>query len=214
MKTYLYDYTNFGILYVCEDTHMPINKTKWIFSILRSCILDTRSSRIAGNDPLYSKFNNQLITENLYLNNLTGGIQLGQEHETTLLFIEKRNRSQIIVPLIFELVEILYSRLLHGWLNEIGFEIHDTLAIEILNSDPSINYYESGILDYANTLNITPEQAYLEIKLECETYNSIKMRAYAVARKYQNLIRDVKTQEQADELMKEIKQKLIAETQI
>ena len=214
MKTYLYDYTNFGVLYVSEDTHMPAYKAKWIFSILRSCILDTRASMLSPKHPLYDKFNNHLITKELYLNNLNGGIYPSSDNNINSFFIEKRKQAQIIVPLITELVDLLFSRLIRGWSNEIGIEIYDTLAIEILNSNPDTEEYSSGVIEYATTLDITPGQAYQELKLECETYNSIKIRAYAVARKYQNLIRNVKTQQQANELMLEIRQKLMHETKI
>lgn len=214
MKTYLYDYTNFGVLYVTEEPGMPINKSKWIFSMLRSCILDTHIASLGNNSSIYKTFNNELIVNDLYVNNLTGGVQLGGPAELNLTFIEKRKRAQMLAPLIIKLINIIYNRLLVGWLNEIGLEIYDTLAIEILHSNPAIDQYSHGVLTYADTLGITPNQAYNELKLECETYNSIKLRAYAISRKYINLIRQVTTQEQADILMNEITQKLVSETRI
>jgi hypothetical protein len=193
---------------------MPAYKSKWIFSILRSCILDSRAAMLFPNNALYNKFTNQLITQNLYINDLSGNVHQGTDENLNEFFIEKRKQAQIIAPLISELVESILGRLFRGWANEIGIEIYDTLAIEILNSNPDTKEYSSGILEYANTLDITPSQAYQEIKLECDTYNSIKIRAYAVSKKYQALIRLVKTQEQADQLMAEIRQKLMHETRI
>ena len=148
------------------------------------------------------------------INDLSGNVHQGTDENLNEFFIEKRKQAQIIAPLISELVELILGRLFRGWANEIGIEIYDTLAIEILNSNPDTKEYSSGILEYANTLDITSSQAYQEIKLECETYNSIKIRAYAVSKKYQALIRLVKTQEQADQLMAEIRQKLMHETRI
>ena len=214
MKRYLYDYTNFGVLYVSEDTAMPINKSKWIFTLLRACILDTHISVLGGNDPMYKDFTNQNIISNLYLNTLVGSIRVGDQKEMNSLFVEKRNKAQLIAPLIVETISALYDRLLAQGLKEIGIEIHDTIGIEILNSDPENNYYSPGIIEYAVTLGITPREAYTELKLEYESFNSLKLRAYAVARKYQNLIREVTTQAQADALLIEIRQKLILETRI
>jgi len=214
MKTYLYDYTNFGVLYVHEDPFTPIDKSNWIFNILRSCVFDTRADRLQSSDSLYLNFNNQAIVNNLYINNLTGGVYLGSPQESNPVFVEKRKRAQLIAPIVTRLITVIYSRLLNGRLNEIGIDIYDTLALEIINSNPEENKYSPGILEYAVTLGITSGQAYTEIKLECETFNSIKMRAYAVSKKYQTLIRQVTTQEQADQLMSEINQKLVAETRI
>ena len=214
MKTYLYDYTNFGILYVDENSLTPIGKSKWIFGMLRACILDTHISRLPQTDPMYKNFNNQLIINNLYTNNLVGGIILGNPHEINDFFIKKRARAQLLAPLVDKLISVIYGRLLSGWANEIGIEIYDTLAIEIMQSNPELAQYSSGLIEYASTVGIPPDQAYQELKLECETYNSLKLRAYAVSKKYQNLIRQVTTQEQADELMNEITQKLISETRI
>jgi hypothetical protein len=90
--------------------------------------------------------------------------------------------------------------------------IEDTLAHEVLNSDPITNTFTHGILEYADILGITPEQAYTELKLDYETIHSIKMRAYATIKKYQSLIREVNTQEQADALSAEMEQKLLKET--
>jgi hypothetical protein len=193
---------------------MPVNKSKWIFTVLRSCILDTHISVLGGGDPLYNNFTNQNITNNLYVNTLVGGIRIGNREEMNLLFIEKRKKAQLIAPLVIETISALYDRSLAQGLKEIGVEIHDTIGIEILNSDPENNYYSPGVAEYAAILGITISEAYQELKLEYETFNSIKLRAYAVARKYQALIRKVDTRDQADILLAEIRQKLIAETKI
>jgi hypothetical protein len=214
MKTYLYDYTNFGALYVHEGSYTSIDKINWVFSILRSCILDTRSDKLHFDDPLYKSFNNQLIISDIYINNLTGGIRLGDPQESNSLFVEKRQRAQLLAPIATKLVNVISNRLLTGRINEIGIAIHDTLALEIINSNPDENKYSPAIIEYASTLGITPSQAYTEIKLESDTFNSLKLRAYAVSKKYQTLIRQVTTQEQADQLMTEINQKLVAETRI
>jgi hypothetical protein len=193
---------------------MPVNKSKWIFTLFRGCILDTHISVLSGNDPAYKNFTNQSITNNLYLNTLVGSVRVGDEKEINPIFIEKRNKAQLIAPLIIETISALYDRLLTQGLKEVGVEIHDTIAIEILNSDPENNQYSPGILEYATTLGMSPKEAYLELKLEYESFNSLKMRAYAVARKYQTIIREVTTQAEADALLIEIRQKLILETRI
>jgi hypothetical protein len=210
----LWDYTNSGIIYVSENNlpSMLHPRNKWIFSILRSCILDTQVSRMPNTDSMYNELNNTSITNSLYMYSAaTNSVRIGNLHESNELFVEKRNKAQLIAPLATSLINMLYSRLWRT-ANEIGIEIYDTLETEIIKSDPTQHRYSTGILDYAETLEITPAQAYIEIKLECETYNSIKLRAYAVSKKYQKLIREVSTQSQADELLQEMQQKLVAET--
>lgn len=214
MKSYLYDLTNFGIVYVYEYPTSSIDKTKWFFNILRSCILDTNVSRMLDNNPLYKNFNNQSVINNLFVLNVGKGVRTGMVHEINPIFIEKRNKAQLLAPIIEKLVEVLCNEIIFGWPNEIGIDVHDTLALEIMNSSPADNQYASGILEYAAALKITPEQAYTEIKLESETLNSLKMRAYTVSKKYQGLIRQVTTQEQADTLINEINQKLVLDSQI
>lgn len=219
MKTYLYDCTNFGVLYIYDEPFKSgwvtsVEKSNWILSILRSCILDTRVDRLQIGDPSYDVFTNQTILNNIYITNLSGSVYQGNPQESNEIFVKKRQQAQLIAPIAIYLVNAIYSRLLNGMVNRIGVDIYDTLAIEISNSNPEENQYTPGIIDYANTLGITPSQAYAEIKLECETFNSLKMRAYAVSKKYQVLIRQVTDQKQADSLINEIHQKLIADTRI
>jgi len=214
MKIYLYDWTNFGVLYVYDYPNKSAEKIKWFFNILRSCVLDTGISRIVDTEPLYKIFTNQAIVDNLYVINFSAGTRLGEPSELNTVFINKRNQAQLIAPVVEKLVEALYNRVIFSWPNEIGINIHDTLALEVMNSSPDTGHYTSGILEYAHALNISPEQAYTEIKLESDTLNSLKMRAYAVSKKYQVLIRQVKTQAQADALGNEITQKLVADSRI
>jgi hypothetical protein len=214
MKLYLYDSTNFGILYVYDRPNNSVDKDKWFFNILRSCILDTNFSRMLDRDPLYKNFNNQTVVNNLYVNTLSNNVRIGAEHEANLIFIEKRKRAQLIAPVVEKLVDVLYNQIIFNWANEIGINMQETLALEIMNSSPEDGRYASGILEYATALKITPEQAYTEIKLESETLNSLKMRVYTVSKKYQVLIRQIQTKEQATAMINQINQKLVADTQI
>lgn len=214
MKPYLYDSTNFGILYVYDRPNYSPDKSKWIFNILRSCVLDTNFSRMLDRDPLYKNFNNQTVIDNLYVLNFNTGIRIGTENETNLIFIEKRKRAQLLAPVVEKLVDVLHDQIIFNWPNEIGISVHDTLALEIMNSSPEDGLYTPSVLEYATALKITPKQAYTEIKLESETLNSLKMRAYTVSKKYQVLIRQIETEEQANALINQINQKLILDCQI
>ena len=116
-----------------------------------------------------------------------------------------------MVPLVNLLMDAI-ARRSFNILNEYGIPMDDTIAVEISNSDPSTDSYSPNIIEYANTLDITPAQAYQELQLDYKTHHGIKMRTYATTKKYQQLIREVKTQEQSDSLLKEMRQKLILES--
>lgn len=209
MKTFLFDYTNFGVL--CAVTGQDL-KTRWDFSMLRSCILDTNISRVFPNSPLYQDFDNQSCQQKFYVvDRGLNGIALGDVNEMNSYFSAKQQKAQWILPLVRSLTDALYKRSFNS-INEFGLPLDDTLAWEVSRSQPDINYYTPGIVEYANTLGITANEAYKELELEYQTIHGIKMRTYAVAKKYQNLIREVSSRDQAQELAKEINQKLIKET--
>lgn len=214
MKSFLFDYTNYGILYVENFPNGSIEKTKWFFTILRACVLDTGVSRLIDSDPLYKVFNNHSIIDNFYVVKLRRGVGIGADNDLNSMFIEKRNRAQLLAPVIAKLVDILCNEVIFAWPNEIGIAVHDTLALEIMNSSPDNDQYSTGILEYAAALNMTPEQAYAEIKLESETFNCYKMRAYTVSKKYQVLIRQIQTKEQATAMINQIEQRLFWDMKI
>ena len=205
MKYTLIDYTNFGVIYVSEA---PI---RWPLTMLRSCILDTNIVKLLPKNPVYAELNNRTITEKFYYLDRATGITVGNNHEINDIFLEKQRLARLMAPLVFTLIEAINTRSLNA-LNEHGMPMDDTLAYEILKSDPDIDVYSSGVLEYATTLGITPAQAYTELQLEYQTYHAVKMKTFATSRKYQSLIRQVKTKDQADQLHAEITQKLINDT--
>lgn len=207
MKTYLFDFTNRGILYVID------NPSKWNISVLRSCLPDTSIARVSPKNPLYSNFNNVSIREKFYQSHRDAGIFIGDEKELNNIFLEKRRLAHLMMPVIITLTEALYKRSFN-LLNEFGLPMDDTISFEVLNSNPETNSFSCGVIEYANTLEITPLEAYTELKLEYESVHSIKMRTYAVFRKYQSLIREIKTSEDATALINEINQKLVNDTYI
>ena len=209
MKTFLFDYTNFGVL--CATVGQD-PKIRWDFNILRSCILDTNIGRVFPNSPLYSEFSNQICQQKFYVvDRGDNGVALGNPNEINEYFQHKQHKAQLILPLIQSLTSALYKRSFNT-MNEFGLPMDDTLAWEIHKSLPDQDYYSPGVVEYANTLGIAPAEAYKELELEYQTIHGIKMRTYAVAKKYQALIREVNSVDDANTLAAEINQKLIKET--
>jgi hypothetical protein len=203
MKFVLIDYTNNGVLFVFES--QDVNKLKWDFNILQSCILDTFSHGIPQNSPVNSEsIKNSFFIE---VNNIQ---QIGNEQEINETFLYKKNKAKLIFPLISKLTEGL-NKFSGKFINKFPFAIDDTLAHQLSKCDPNINYYSTDVIRYSSVVGMTPAEAYKEISLEVDTIHSIKMRMYATTKKYENLIREVTTQEQADILLEEIEQKLIRE---
>jgi hypothetical protein len=214
MKTYLLDMTNWGIIYITE----PFTQTPhWNVQIMKMCILDSEIGIINAGNPLYEKLNNTELAQNFYQRNraLNSGINnqiiRGTDNECNGYFLEKQRKAVLIGPLVALLTSSVKRRLLNR-LATFDTQIEDTLAHEVLKSNPTTGTFTHGILEYADILNITPEQAYVELRLDYETIHSIKMRAYATIKKYQSLIREVNTKKQADDLYVEMEQKLLRET--
>lgn len=208
MKTYLYDYTNFGVLYVSPQADA---KTKWDFSIMRSCILDTNVGRVFANSPSYAAFNNDALRDKFFIVDRNNGVSPGKNESINSIFLEKKRKAQLIAPVVKLLTECIYRRSFNG-VNEFGLQIEDTLAFAVHDCDLEKNIFSRGVVEYANTLNISYAEAYEELKMEYETIHSIKMRSYAAAKKFQNMIREISTVEDAREVTQEIEQKLFNET--
>lgn len=208
MKTTLYDLTTRGIIFVAEGN---VQKVRWEMSIMRSCILDTNIFRIGPGVPLYNTITNASVQEQFFVTGRGPIPTLGDINLKNHYFIEKQRISKLIHPLIKALTNNLYSRSIM-YIEDNALPMDDTVAIAIMNSNPNTSVYSSGVLEYASTLGITPIQAYQELKIDYETVHSIKMRVFALSKKYTSLIRAVTTQEQADLLLDEINQKLYLET--
>jgi len=206
MKTFLFDFTNFGIVYV--STTGP---RRWQLSLLRSCLLDTNIGQVAPSNALYENFNNQSITEQFYYLDRNNGISIGEQHEVNEYQLEKQQRAKLMMPLIDKLTSALSRRSFNS-LNEYGIPMDDTIAFEVTQSDPDTGNFSSGIIEYATALEITPMQAYQELQLDYKTHHAVKMRTYATTKNYISMIRDVRTQEQADQVQASIQQKLINDT--
>lgn len=206
MKFILVDYTNNGVVFFAE--HQDANKLKWEFNILQSCILDTFAQGISQNSPVNSE-----SIKNSFFIKVNDIQQIGNDQEINETFLYKKNKAKLIFPIISKLTTAL--ELFSGkHISKFAFQIDDTLAHQLSKCDKSRNYYSNDIIRYSNVVGMSPEEAYREISLEVETIHSIKMRMYATAKKYENLIREVTTKEQADVLLEEIEQKLIRECQI
>ena len=217
MKTFLYDLTNFGLIHVM-DARDKI-KTNWEVSIFKSCILDIGSSMISPKSPVYEELTSKALETNFfmlnrdYMSSVHDKVFKGNGNETNEIFEHKKAKAKLIAPLITLLTDALTKRSLNKLVHS-GFPMDDTLAFEIYNSNPDMNQYSPGIVEFAKTLEITPAQAYTEIQLEFQSAHSIKMRAYALTKKYQQLIRDVATADDANMLLEDMKQKLLRETYI
>lgn len=215
MKSFLYDLTNFGVIYVTPETF----KSQFEINMFRGCILDIGSSKVSPQSEFYKTLSNETLNEQFYVLNRdyksgpANSIQVGNFHESNTVYEEKKARALLLEPLI-KLVTLAIQK---RSLTKVGYftvAMEDTIAREVENSDPANDLYTSGVTEYASTLGITNRQAYEELKLDYQTTTGIKMRAYAMSRKYQSLIKDVYTQEQADALYSDIEQKLFKETYI
>ena len=207
MKTYLFDYSTHGLLYISETS--PTKKS-WEFHLLKSCLVDTLYGVIYPKNPLYQTLTNKEINEKFYIASPTG-IVLSPESGKAEVFLEKQRRLKLMLPLVHLLMYAVNLKSIN-LMASFAIPIEDTLAFEISNCNPETNFYTISIREYADMVGITPAQAYREIKLEYETMHYIKMRGYAIVKKYIPLIREVTTEERAEELQHEMEHKLIKDT--
>lgn len=210
MKSALLDYTNSGIIHVIDENRGPV---RWQLTMLRSCIVDTNITRVNPTHPLYGELTNENVRSAFYCFDRADGIKKPGNFEVNEIFREKQRRAELMVPLLGLLIDAISKRSFNG-LNEFGIPMDDTIAHEVLQSNPAAGQFSSGVLEYATTLDITPEQAYNELYLEYKTIHGVKMRTYATMKKYIALIREVKTYNEAQTLRLTIQQKLISDTYI
>ncbi len=206
MKFVLIDHTNFGVVFLSESQN--VNKLKWDFNILQSCILDTTAYG-APNNPL-------LTTESLnnsFVYQRHGTYSVGNRHEINDSFRLKQTKANLIFPIISKLTQALISQSFKH-IPEFYFPIDDTIAYQLVKCNPENDQYSVGVTRYAQVVGMSNEEAYKELTMEVDTIHAVKLRAYATAKKYENLIREVSTKERADELIQEIEQKLIRECHI
>jgi len=206
MKYVLIDLTTHGVVFSAESNR--IDKIRWEFNILKSCILDTKSIPVINPDPI---LNQDKTNRFIYVQN--SKFFVGSVEELNQTFLTKQNKAKLIYPLISLLTKGLIVNSVE-YMQQFYFPMEDTLIHEIRNSDPANNMYSSGIINYAQTIGITNEEAFKELSLEAESIHSIKMRTYSMAKHYENLIREVNTKEEADTLLETIEQKLFRESNI
>jgi hypothetical protein len=212
MKQFLFDHTNWGIICVFNQ-HI---RAQWEASIMRCCILDTNFGTAHPVNPEYNALNNNYIKDNFIQRSLQagkGGFSRGSVSEINDLYLRKRELASLMYVPIARLVELLHNRTL-GNLNVFGTPIDDVLSHDVLTSNPELNYFSPGVMEYAKTLGITDQQAYTELKIEYETAYAFKMRSFAFMKMFQAKIRLIENKADADAVLAEINSKLFIETMI
>lgn len=212
MKQFLFDHTNWGIICVFNQH----GRARWEASIMRYCILDTNFGMALPVNPEYNALNNNYIKEKFFQRTLQagkGGFMFGVQNELNDLYIRKLELARLMYPPIARLVELLHNRSLVN-VNDHGSPLDDVLAYEVTNSDPESGKYSSGVMEYAKTVGITNQQAYVEMKLEFETSYAFKIRSYAYQTHYQSKIRLIQNQSDANTVLNDINEKLFVETMI
>lgn len=204
MKYCLIDYTNHGIIFVHDSFNS--NKLRWDFTILKSCILDTLISSVSKD---YPYLNQNFIKQKLVYQN-KGSYLIGNDGEMNETFFKKIEKAELIFPLITNMTQGLIDNSIK-YIPEFYIPIDDTIAYNLSQCKPEQNFYSVGVIRYGQMVGMSPEEAYRELALEVESTHALKMRVYSVAKKYENLIREVTTKEQADILAEEIQQKLFRE---
>lgn len=207
MKTYLFDESSLGLLYVAEPSNM---KKHWFFYILKSCILDTQSLTVYPRHALYNELSNDALTDTFYASSPTGPVK-GNFEEANDLFKWKKRKVQLILPLVNFLMHAVTLKST-DLMASFSVPFDDTLAHEVTQSLPSSGYYTPGLLEYARITEITPEEAYTELKLEYETMHYLKMRGLAIVKKYTALIREVETEEDAKRVLVSMENILVKDT--
>ena len=211
-KTYLWDHTNGGVVYVFDTGY----RTAWNADIMKFCIFDTWVHEAQISKDLNSDFSQQSLDHIFWVKDLRpgkGGLAKGQPTAINQLFLRKKELAKLMFSCIDTLTYGLFVRS-YRFLTTFNQPMDDMLAYEISNSNPETNYYTPGIIEYAETLKITPAEAYKEIKLDFESSYAIKMRAYANVRYFQTQIRNIQTQEDSDRVKEEIIKKLIIDTML
>jgi hypothetical protein len=205
MKYVLMDYTNYGVVFVAKSNNS--DKIKWDFNILKSCILDTYIVPCAD-----ISLSINYIQDNFVFQRNEKFVDGNRENRNDT-FLFKQKKAELIYPLISELNSAIITQSFK-YLPEFYFPIDDTLSYQLTKCNPKNNEYSTGVVRYAQTVGMSNEEAYTELSLEVDTIHAVKLRAYAIAKKYENLIREVSTKQQADALLEQIQQKLIRECQI
>ena len=130
-----------------------------------------------------------------------------EQHLITDNFIQKRQlsilRRKFLIKLEGSLNTILFKTV-------IGFDESTLSYIEnqLIQCDPSKNYYLDSIKEYAQYIEISDERAYNELKMLSESNGRMKLRLFACYNKYANKINLASTElemaQAYDEAVKDI----------
>jgi hypothetical protein len=210
MKTYLFDFTNYGIVYVNDDTKQP---KRWTLTLLRSCILDTNLGKVSPLNPCYQQLNNNSIQNEFFYMDRGISLNKGEMHEFNHIYREKQRRAGLMMPVLDLLVNCIQRRSFN-MLDDFGLPIDDTIALEISQCNPDNDSYSQGVISYAQILGITNYQAYQELSIDYKTHHAVKMRSYAQVNKYLPQVRSIRSQADADLLVREITNTLLNDTWI
>jgi hypothetical protein len=189
----LIDHNNLGILWVSPEASI-INLLKYGF------LEGSNRSIYPKTDSVGRVDKNTFITvEDLekHLYWTPSGIKEMNANQLTDEFIENKRLAKLRAPMITKISNRVQS-LVKDKIIPMPFpnSFDSALQSAIDKSNPLENFYHRDIIEMADILGWTPEEAYKDTKLKLESSNSFKVKIYALTMKFANLVNTCTTEEQ------------------
>ena len=196
-KFLLVDIETSGILCSTESSAAANSIAQGIFNVKVSVV------------PMYVfwtnlKWKDLNFDSNFLIYDDTNGPDIAQmaQHLITENFIQKRNLSILRRKFLIKLEGSLNITLFK---TSIGFDSTTISYIDnqLLQCDPSKNYYVDAIKEYSQYTAVTEERAYDELKMLAESQGRMKLRLFACYNKYSNKINLSDTEEEMNYVYRE-----------
>lgn len=205
---YITDYSNEGILYIHSNVV--------VCNYLKRGLLDCEVRRCGRNSNGYQElFSLYKMKGNFdkYLSRTTGHIENLSSISINPTYLERKRLISIRKHLVIHLLMMTEVATKSTQICPFG-SIESTLEFAIRDSDPENGVWSDGIQEYAQIVNVGPEVAYREVKLQLDNIQCVKMRTYAFMKMFADEINKITTNKEAEKMKTTIADKFLRDTWI
>lgn len=201
MICFIYDYTNDGIIWTGRKIAVA-NKIK-------EGLLDTEMSFLNEGHPAHDALASLDVQQGHFTwHSKSTSVSIMPNSVVNPVYLEKKRLAQLrsrIFPALYNISHWAARRTIVSPVAGIEAD----LKVCIDNSNPDTDQYDFNIVEYALTNNITPAEAYKELKLRIDNFATQRIRVYSQFEYFSKKINQTTTGPEMKVLYEEIVKKFI-----